>query len=142
MDFITHLPPSIDKTTILVIIDWLSKHAYFSALGPNSTAPQVTEIFIWDVVPLHGVPTNIVSDRDPLFMSYFWREPFHLQGVVLVMSSAYHRQSDGRTTVINQYLEDYLRCFIANTSKHWVCLLLWAEWHYNITYHLAIQMTL
>lgn len=78
MDFITRLPPSGGKVIILVVVDPLSKHAHFSALGPNFTASQVVEIMLWDVIKIHGVPAQIISDRDSLFMSGFWRKLFHL----------------------------------------------------------------
>lgn len=74
MDFITGLPPSGGKMTIMVVVDRLSKHAHFSALGSLFTAIQVAEIMVRDLIKLHGVPAQIVSDRDPIFMSGFWRE--------------------------------------------------------------------
>ncbi|KAJ0970323.1 hypothetical protein J5N97_023200 [Dioscorea zingiberensis] len=141
MDFITHLPPSSGKSTIMVVVDRLSKHGHFSALGPSFSAPQVAEVFLRDVVKLHGVPSHIVSDRDPIFMSSFWRELFKLQGTVLAMSSAYHPQTDGQTEVLNRYLEDYLRCFVADQPRQWLRYLPWAEWHYNTAWHSAIRMT-
>ena len=78
MDFITQLPPSNGKTTILVVVDRLSKYAHFCALGPHITAPQLADIFAKEVCRLHGFPSSIVSDRDPLFMSSFWQELFKL----------------------------------------------------------------
>lgn len=71
-----------------------SKQAHFWPLGSQFTAEQVAEIFVKDVVRHHGVPSNIVSDRDHLFVSSFWREFFKLQGTLLAMSSAYHQQSN------------------------------------------------
>ncbi|GKF41589.1 transposon Tf2-1 polyprotein isoform X1, partial [Tanacetum coccineum] len=71
MDFITHLPMVSGKTVIFVVVDRLSKHAHFSALGTHFTAPQVAEIFIKDIVRLHGIPSSIVSDRDRVFMTPF-----------------------------------------------------------------------
>lgn len=141
LDFITQLPPSSGKTTILVVVDRLSKNAHFSALGPQSSAPQVASIFVRDIVRLHGFPTSIVSDRDPIFMSAFWKELFRLQGTSLAMSSAYHPQTDGQTEVLNRCLEDYLRCFVANQPRQWLSYLPWAEWHYNTSWHSAIKMT-
>lgn len=67
-----------------------------------------------DVIKLQGMLAQIVSDRDPLFMSNFWRELFKLQGTMLAISSSYHSQTDGQTEILNRYLEDYLRCFTAD----------------------------
>lgn len=94
MDFITGLPPSQGKTTIMVVVDRLSKHAHFSTLGASFTAQQFAELMVKDVIKIHGVPAQIVSDRDPIFMSNFWRELFRLQGTMLAMSTAYHPQTE------------------------------------------------
>lgn len=122
-DFITGLPPSNGKTTILVVVDRLSKLAHFAALGATFTAPQVAETFIREVVKLHGMPAQIVSDRDPVFMSHFWKELFRLQGTLLATSSAYHPQTNGQTEVLNRYLEDYLHCFTSDNPRLWARLL-------------------
>ncbi|GKD13670.1 ty3-gypsy retrotransposon protein [Tanacetum coccineum] len=42
-----------------------------SALGTHFTSPQVAQIFIKDIVRLHGIPSSIVSDRDLVFMTPF-----------------------------------------------------------------------
>lgn len=141
LDFITHLPPSSGKTVILVVVDRLSKQGHFSALETHFSAPRVAEVFLKEVVRLHGVPAVVVSDRDPIFISHFWRELFRLHGTHLAMSSAYHPQSDGQTEILNRYLEDYLRCFVADNPRQWLCFLPLAEWHYNTAYHSSIQMS-
>ncbi|GKB45626.1 reverse transcriptase [Tanacetum coccineum] len=74
------------KTVIFVVVDRLSKHAHFSALGTHFTSPQVAQVFIKDIVRLHGIPSSIVSDRDLVFVSSFWRELIHQQGTKLAMS--------------------------------------------------------
>ncbi|GKC58060.1 ty3-gypsy retrotransposon protein [Tanacetum coccineum] len=121
MDFITHLPLCSGKATVLVAVDRLSKHSHFCPLEKQFTAPQVAEIFVRDVIKLHGFPSLIVSDRNSVFMSSFWKEIFKLQGTTLSMSSAYHPQFDGQTEVL-QYLP-------------------WAEWCYNTSWHSSIKMT-
>lgn len=94
MDFITQLPSSFGKTTIMVVIDRLTKHTRFSALGKQFSAPQVVATFDKDIIRLHGFSSTIFSDHDPIFVSAFWKELFRFQGTFLTMSSAYHPQSD------------------------------------------------
>ncbi|GAU22915.1 hypothetical protein TSUD_377270 [Trifolium subterraneum] len=112
MDFITGLPKSKGLEAILVVVD-----------------------------RLHGIPLTIVSDRDPIFVSNFWKELFKLQGTMLHMSTSYHPESDGQTEVVNRCLETYLRCFICDQPKTWVSWIHWAEYWFNTTYHSATDKT-
>ncbi|KAK2381173.1 hypothetical protein QL285_068802 [Trifolium repens] len=89
VDFITGLPKSKGFEAIMVVVDRLSKYSHFILLKHPYTAKTVAEAFVKEVVRLHGIPLSIVSDRDPLFMSHFWRELFKLQGTTLKMSSSY-----------------------------------------------------
>ncbi|CAM8935244.1 unnamed protein product [Rhodiola kirilowii] len=135
MDFITHLPRSEGKTVVMVVVDRLSKFAHFCPMTSGFTSESTAKIFVREICRLHGVPTSIVSDQDPIFLSSFWQELFHRQGTLLSHSSAYHPQSDGQTEVINQVLEDYLRCYMAEVQHRWVDYLPWAEFHYNSAKH-------
>ncbi|CAJ2662565.1 unnamed protein product [Trifolium pratense] len=97
MDFITGLPLSFGYTTIMVVVDRLTKYAHFIAMKTDYTSKSVAEAFMHNVVKLHGMPKSIVSDRDKVFTSTFWQHLFKLQGTTLAMTSAYHPQSDGQT---------------------------------------------
>jgi hypothetical protein len=90
MDFITGLPKVQGKDCIYVVVDRLAKFAHFYAILTEYNAVQVAKIFFREVFGLHGLPKNIVSDRDSRFIGTFWRELFRLVGIDLTPSTNYH----------------------------------------------------
>jgi transposase InsO family protein len=128
MDFVEGLPLSNGHSVILVVVDRLLKYSYFISLAHPYTSSKIAQIFVAHIIKLHGMPTSIVSDRDPTFISAFWRELFRLQGTTLKMSTSYHPQTDGQTEVVNKSLENYLRCFAHDRLKQWLSWLPWAEY--------------
>jgi len=74
MDFVTHLPQTFrghDK--IWVIVDRLTKSAHFLVMNLRMSIVKLAQLYIKEIVRLHGVPLSIVSDRDPRFTSRFWQ---------------------------------------------------------------------
>ncbi|XP_047252063.1 uncharacterized protein LOC107842928 isoform X1 [Capsicum annuum] len=151
MDFIDSLPKSHGYEVILVVVDRLSKYGHFLPLKHPYIAQSVAQVFLDDIVKLHGFPDDIVklhgfpdaitSDRDVVFLSFFWQELLSLRGVLLHISTAYHPQSDGQTEVLNRCLETYLRCYCSDDASNWFACLPMAEYWYNTCFHFAIQNT-
>lgn len=80
---------------------------------------KVAHSYLDNVYKLHGLPATIVSDRDLVFTSKYWKELFRIIGTGLNMSTPYHPQTDEQTERVNQCLEIYLRCFIHACPSKW-----------------------
>lgn len=141
MDFIDGLPKSQGKDTILVIVDKYTKYAHFLTLSHPYNATQVAQKFLDNVFKLHGAPCSVVSDRDPIFISNFWKEFLKGLQIQQKLSTAYHPQTDGQTERLNKCLETYLRCMTGHKPKEWCKLIPLAEFWYNTTHHSTIGMS-
>ncbi|KAL4341972.1 hypothetical protein GQ457_08G032080 [Hibiscus cannabinus] len=99
-----------------------------------------SELYIQEIVRLHGVSKSIVSNRDPKFTSRFWESLHTALGSRLNFSTSYHPQTDGQSEWVIQVLEDMLRCCIIDFQGTWEKQLLLVEFAYNNSYQASIQM--
>ena len=141
MDFIVRLPKSNGMTIIFVVCDRYTKYAHFIPLAYPFGAAKIGEVFMDTIVRLHGWPSEIISDRDNIFMSAFWSELMQQHEVKLLKSTAFHPQSDGQTEALNKTIEGYLRCVTGELPKKWTKYIALAELWYNTKFHIAIKMT-
>lgn len=136
-DFIVKLPASKEPITeatydsIFVVTDRLTKYAYFIPYKESSTAEELAYTFLRIVIANHGLPDEIISDRDKLFTSHFWTTLTASLGTKAKLSTAFHPQTDGQTERLNQTLEQYLRCYVNYRQTNWVQLLPLAQFAYN-----------
>ena len=140
MDFISCLPMCQGKDWIWVIVDRLTKSAHFISVKGTTTASQYAEIYVREIVKLHGVPKSIIFDRGSVRTSQFWKAFMKDLGSKLRMSSAFHPQTDAQTERVNQVLEDMLRACVLDFHSSWVKHLPLVEFAYNNSYHSTIGM--
>ena len=141
MDFIVGLPRSrAGNDSIWVIVDRLTKLVHFVPVKTTFTAERLARIFIQQIVRLHGVADNIVSDRGSTFTSRFWRSFQETMGTRLDFSSLFHPQTDGQTERVNQVLEDMLRACVIDFQGSWEEHIPLVEFAYNNSYQATIGM--
>ena len=95
MDFSGPYPEVKGFDYILLVICRMTSMVHVIPTRTDVTAKQVAELYVREIVRLHGIPESIVSDRDTKFTSQFWTELSRLLGQQLLMSSSYHPQTDG-----------------------------------------------
>jgi len=142
IDFVGALPKTVKGfDSIWVIVDRLTKSTHFIPTKTGMSLARLAEIYIKQVVRLHGIPSSIVSDRDPRFTSQYWESLQAALGTKLRLSSAYHPQTDGQTERIIHSLEDLLRACVLEQGFSWVECLPLIEFTYNNSFHSSIGMT-
>ena len=114
MDFVKGLPTSTSKkNAIWVIVDRLTKSAHFLAVRTDWSLKKLAEVYVREIIRLHGIPKSIISYRDPRFTSRFWKQLHESFGTRLHFSTAFYPQIDGQSERVIQILEDMLRaCMI------------------------------
>lgn len=130
-DFVTGLPNSDGNACILTMVDCFSKAAHFVPLPKLPSAKQTAELLVLHVFCLHGLPSDVVSDRDPQFTSQFWKAFCRLLGFSPSLSSGFHPQTNGQTERANQKLEVALRCMTSWDPASWSRTLPWVEYAHN-----------
>jgi transposase InsO family protein len=101
---------------------------------------QYAELYMDQIVRLHGIPKTIISDRGTQFVARFSEQLHECLGTKLIRSSSYHPQTDGQTERINQILEDMQRANILHFDKSWDKCLSLAEFSYNNSYQASLRM--
>ncbi|KAK5773358.1 hypothetical protein PVK06_049664 [Gossypium arboreum] len=141
IDFVSGLPLSSSrKDAIWIVVDRLTKSAHFIPVHTDYSLDKLAELYVSQIVRLHGVPISIVSDRDPRFTSRFWKKLQEALGTKLHFSTAFHPQTDGQSERIIQILEDMLRCCILEFGGTWERYLPLIEFAYNNSFQSSIKM--
>ena len=110
MDFVVRLPLKGRKhDSVWVVVYRLTKSVHFLLVRTNYSLDKLAELYISEIVRLHGIPISIISNRDPRFTSRFWGKLQEALGTRLNFSIAFHPQTDRQSERVIQVLEDMLR---------------------------------
>ena len=123
-----------------MIVDRLTNLANFIPVRIDYSMDRLAELYVDEIVRLHGVSLSIVSDRDLRFTSRFWKELQSALGTRLNFSTAFHPQSDGQSERLIQVLEDMLRGCVMEFSGSWDRYIPLMEFAYNNSYQSSISM--
>jgi len=143
MDFITGLPtrPGRSNDAIWVVVDRLTKMAHLVSMKSTDKSSILVEKYIDEILRLHGVPVNIVSDRDPKFSSIFWQDLQRALGTNVHMSTTFHPETDGQTERTIRTIEDMIRLCALEWAGDWEDYMPLVEFSYNNSYHSSISMS-
>jgi len=123
MDFVGPLPEDEDFNCILTMTDHFGLDIQIVPTWTDITAEALASLFFKHWYCENGLPTDIVLDRDKLFVSKFWRALHCLTGVQLKMSMAYHPQTDGSSECLNKTVNQCLHYHVQQNQKGWVTAL-------------------
>lgn len=129
--FLVKFPLSNDFSTVIVFCDRRSKRAHFIACSDDLDGFDFAQIFMEEIFRLHGLPTQIISDRGTQFVNAFQSRLFELLHINHTPSTAFHQRTNGQAERTIQTLEAFLRCYTDYMQDDWHAWLPLAEFAYN-----------
>ena len=123
-----------------MIVDRLTKSTHFIPVRIDCSMDILAELYVDEVMRLHGVPLFIVSDIDQRFTSRFWKELQSALGMRLNFSTTFHPHTDGQSERLIQVLEDMLRGCVMEFTRSWDRYIPLIEFAYNNNYQSSIGM--
>ncbi|MBW0521335.1 hypothetical protein O181_061050 [Austropuccinia psidii MF-1] len=108
---IDHKKFGLLKPLPITNVDRFSQMAVFIPTMSSNTSLDLAHLFINNIFSKHGLPSSIVSDRGPLFVSSFWTNLCQQLKIPRDLSTVYHPETDGQTERVNQILEQYLQMY-------------------------------
>ena len=140
MDFESGFPLTQRKHDLVWVIVDSTKSAHFLPVRLDYFMDRLAELYVKEIVQLHGIPLSIVSDSDPRFTSRFWKELQSAMGTWLNFSTTFHAQTDGQSKRVIQVLEDMLRGCVLDFPGSWDMYISLKEFTYNNSYQLSFCM--
>ena len=120
MDLITQLPKSHGYDAILTIVDHgCTRATLFVLCTTNVTGEGVVRLYLDNMYRWFGLPSKVISDRDPRFTSHFSTALCQRLRVDRNISTVYHPQTDGLSERKNQWVEQYLHFVTSAAQDDW-----------------------
>ena len=141
IDFVTGMVEAQKFDCIMVVTERLTKMSCFIPTRKTITAFDCADLLLTYVVCKHGIPDEIVSDRDKLFTGHVWKRLHHRLRISLSFSTSYNPSANGQVERTNGTMIDIMRAMIAHNPDLWPSYLSMAEFAYNNSYHSAIGMS-
>lgn len=139
MDFVVGLPPCQGYNAIANIVCRLTGMRHLIPCTDTIGSEELAWLYLREIWRLHGLPSTIISDRGPQFVSKFWKALCQKLGIRAQLSTAYHPQTDGKTERLNAITEQYLRAYTSYQQDDWVEWLPIAEFAGNSGYSETIK---
>ena len=133
MDFVGPFPNSLGFDYLWVVICRLTSMVHLIPINTTTKTSELAWKFVTEIVRLHGLPDSIVSDRDPKFTAKFWREVHRMLGSKLMMSTAFHPQTDGATERAIRSVNQILRAMVRPDQRDWAEKIPLVEFAMNST---------
>ena len=142
-DWITDLPMTAKgHDAILVVHDRVTKYAYFIPASKTDTAEDTASKLFAQVFCLHGLPLQLISDRDRLFTAQFFAQLMRIMNVKQVMGTSYQHNFNGAAERLNRTVEVMLRHVVGeHPDRDFDDYLPFLQWSYNTTKHDSIGVS-
>jgi transposase InsO family protein len=141
IDFIGTLPKSLGFDTITIFTDRLTNYIKIEPTHSTTTAEDIVRLAYRSWIRQFGLPRSIVSDRDKLFTSKFWKELHRLLYIDIKLSIVFHPETDGSSERSNKTTIEALRGYINHRGTDWASHLIQVELSMNNSINTTTQLT-
>ena len=118
VDVISFQKSNRGNSYAVVFVDYLTKWPEVFPVR-DQTALTIARLLVTKIIPQHGVPSELLSDRGSAFLSTLMFEVYHLMGIKKLNTTAYYPQTDGLVERFNRTLSDMLAKTVAVGGKNW-----------------------
>lgn len=130
---------------ILIVVDRLTKkkiYILYSNKDDGTNTKVIAKMLVQHVWSKHGLPTSVVSNQGPQFVSKIWKSLCEILKIKAKLSTAFHLKTDGQSKVANQKMERHLHSYVNHFQDNWIDLLPMIEFATNTNMSAIIKIAL